>query len=649
MPLSSEQRRALWTSEGDLALGHRIVSARAGTGKTRLLGEYCNELDRQWPKRFAAWQGAAILSFTNVARGAIESRVKTAPSSLALTAFPHFVGTIDGFLNQHVFLPFGAASMDYDGRPKLVGPPIGTWNPPKSWSDLPSNAYAVKWFDCYSFREDDEWLLISKRGEQGAYRWDETPVKDPRKIKNLKRWVWARGYATQSDANYLALQTLKKSPRLTQALIRRFPVVIIDEAQDMTAVQHAIVDYLSEAGLDNIVIIGDAYQAIYEWNTARPQLFTDKIASELWEETSIADTYRCSPAICSTLTKMIGDGLPIQAAPEAKNSQYDAPVEVHSYVNGEALDQVNTVVDAMAHYLAGRKPHSNSASGPTIAVVSRLTTDVSELYRSMTRQGSDVANLTSPTKPARWKYKHTKQFLRILSHRLEGNLSAAMDAYEALMLDIYDSASRNDLRDTLAAQWGTDEDDVVSYRTRLITDLDLIAETLQDIPDPTIENCLQAASLPMNGIPADRLFQIRKDLESELGALLSQQLARHETASSAAKTIQHHQHPNVTLTFSTIHGVKGETYDGVVFYANELNHGCKCRPSSSKRWGEILNHSLIGCESKRVVYVALSRPAQALSIVSRSQDVRAWRKLSVPNDVQPLQLDLQETGCQQLR
>ena len=90
----------------------------------------------------------------------------------------------------------------------------------------------------------------------------------------MKRHVWQHGLATQSDANYLTYKTVARSAILAQSVARRFPVLVIDEAQDLTAVQHALLTLLMAAGQRQVVLVGDEYQAIYEWNTARPQLFT---------------------------------------------------------------------------------------------------------------------------------------------------------------------------------------------------------------------------------------------------------------------------------------------------------------------------------------------------------------------------------------
>lgn len=83
------------------------------------------------------------------------------------------------------------------------------------------------------------------------------------------------GKFNQADAIYFTFRILDKYPSITQNLVRRFPILIIDEAQDTTELQMAIIDKLSQYGAESIMLIGDPDQAIFEWNTASPHLFME--------------------------------------------------------------------------------------------------------------------------------------------------------------------------------------------------------------------------------------------------------------------------------------------------------------------------------------------------------------------------------------
>jgi superfamily I DNA/RNA helicase len=129
MPLNSEQRAALWDFEGQPKSGHRILSARPGTGKTTTLTNYCIDLAAGWSRRHQPWQGIALLSYTNVAKDELQDKIRKLGKAATLLQNPHFVGTVDAFINQHIFLPHATKPMAFTGgdRPTLVGEPYQQW------------------------------------------------------------------------------------------------------------------------------------------------------------------------------------------------------------------------------------------------------------------------------------------------------------------------------------------------------------------------------------------------------------------------------------------------------------------------------------------------------------------------------------------
>ena len=75
------------------------VIACPGAGKTRVI------VDRHLTRAVPVRQGRAITSFTRVAASEINRRCMTA-DRLDLTGHPHFIGTLDTFLWQHLVRPF---------------------------------------------------------------------------------------------------------------------------------------------------------------------------------------------------------------------------------------------------------------------------------------------------------------------------------------------------------------------------------------------------------------------------------------------------------------------------------------------------------------------------------------------------------------
>jgi len=106
------------------------------------------------------------------------------------------------------------------------------------------------------------------------------------------------GKANQADANYIAYKILTKYPVIAKNIAQKFPILIVDEAQDTTAIQMALIDILDRANVNSILLVGDPDQAIFEWNTAEPSLFMAKYDSPAWTSLELTENRRSSSNIC---------------------------------------------------------------------------------------------------------------------------------------------------------------------------------------------------------------------------------------------------------------------------------------------------------------------------------------------------------------
>lgn len=263
--------------------GKIIVSACPGSGKTLCVSERIIKFINQHESKVS---GLAITSFTNVAVNEIKDNYENETGDKI--GHPHFIGTLDHFINKYVFLPYGYLVMKCGKRPILVGEPHSKWH--HEW-------HKCRYFDQISFNKENQIYPINKR----------IPFND--EMKECKKELIQEGYATQEDANYFTMRILDDYPQITKALIDKFPYLIIDEAQDLSEIQMEIVNILIENGLENVLLVGDPYQAIFEWKTAKPQLFIDKYNE--WKEKydtaiDLEYTFRCCPNISKYLTKISG-------------------------------------------------------------------------------------------------------------------------------------------------------------------------------------------------------------------------------------------------------------------------------------------------------------------------------------------------------
>jgi superfamily I DNA/RNA helicase len=281
--LSREQEDAIGQK------GRFVLWACPGSGKTFTVAHRLAYRLEDWSQPRC---GIATLSFTNVAHEEISSQLQKL-GCLAIPPYPHYLGTIDSFINNWIFLPFGHLVMECPCRPSIVGTAHNPWQPRGhawAWRSHECNANQCNLVD---FTYDRRGELINLTGERTGCPQNRRPCAE------LKKKFVSQGYATQADANYWAMKILEIYPKVSRVLARRFPEMIIDEAQDTSEIQMYIIDLLIKNGLSEIMLVGDPDQAIYEWRDAKPKVFEDKASAEFWEAPLyLTQNWRSSRWIC---------------------------------------------------------------------------------------------------------------------------------------------------------------------------------------------------------------------------------------------------------------------------------------------------------------------------------------------------------------
>ena len=313
--LSTKQKEILEKS------GHFVVKACPGSGKTLTVAACFSKLMQSWEYKR---QGIAVISFTNVAWKEIKKKLRDKFNINSPVDYPHFIGTIDSFINNYVFLPFGHLEMKCKGRPDLVGEPHKNWNKKDYDHDY------AQYFDVVSYGLNDKLLYptiqgVFHFGYSKFFNQNGEESGHAANIREVKKKYWREGYANQRDANYFALEVLEKNKDIAKALVGRFPFLIVDEAQDTSEIQMSIIDNLIENGLKNVMLVGDPDQAIFEWNDAKPELFIKKF--DEWNDNSIPlnENWRSSQNICN-FTKNLSDAVSNAMDKDVKDLQIEPKI-----------------------------------------------------------------------------------------------------------------------------------------------------------------------------------------------------------------------------------------------------------------------------------------------------------------------------------
>jgi DNA helicase-2/ATP-dependent DNA helicase PcrA len=241
------------------------VHACPGSGKTTLLVAKLAILARKWPWRD---RGILVLSHTNVARREVEQRLATTPTSAGLLAYPHFIGTIQSFVDRFLALPFLRDTKVEEPR-------------------IDDDSFAVRaialFFGAKGMRQYPQARQFLKNRRDGGrsvvaslhYKGSDLAIaassplpapqtKTTEQLAELKRELSTNEAVFRyADMFALAASSMKKRPFVREAVRRRFPYVFFDEMQDTSKEQAEFLEDIF--GGPDIVLhkLGDMNQAIF--------------------------------------------------------------------------------------------------------------------------------------------------------------------------------------------------------------------------------------------------------------------------------------------------------------------------------------------------------------------------------------------------
>lgn len=322
------------------------LEACAGSGKTEVLGlkaayEICKWRSRQ--------SGIAVLTFTNDATATIVDRVasfygKQIPSN-------HFIGTFSSFVHGHIAQRFGykfchMSEEKTDKSFRVVDSDIHSYD--HQWLDnyalgLPGRTiYASE----LNYRASDKNWYVGQG--DNAQRLTELFKGNPNRVirsaKACKSKFWCNGFATFEDMNLIARRCLCDET-ICHFVAKKFPVILIDECQDLSASELDILSLLIGAGTV-VHYIGDLHQAIYSFKDALPEQYKEHLAANHFEIWPLSRNFRSTQKIVDLSRRISGIDCPIVGSAESKCGDYDC-----CYVEyNEEKDAISTFADALNRF-----------------------------------------------------------------------------------------------------------------------------------------------------------------------------------------------------------------------------------------------------------------------------------------------------------
>jgi len=265
MNLNKQQREIIES-------GHKciVVSAGAGTGKTRVLTERIKYLLEV--KKYSHYDILA-LTFTRYAAQEMKKRLETAKVEImTLHAFAlHCLKQYGSSIGLHKKIDI-ITETERDNIIKSIA--------------------------------EDSGLKIKRDFKYSEMIWDMNSIKPEYKIIILNYWQILKKYELMDyDKLIFAFnELLDKDESARNKLRNRYLHILIDEFQDTNNHLWGIIQKINPK---NLFIVGDVDQSLYAWNGAEPYIMIELSQNSNWQLYKLERNYRCPIDVITAVNSLI--------------------------------------------------------------------------------------------------------------------------------------------------------------------------------------------------------------------------------------------------------------------------------------------------------------------------------------------------------
>lgn len=594
-----------------------FLRACPGSGKTEVIGLKAAYEIKRWEKTPS---GIAIMTFTNNSAEVITDRVYQFAGADKV-GFPHFIGTIDSWLHGYIAHPFAHKKTGYEGKGadrsfRLINEDETPRQGEKSFL----YAYKLKTSYVYldqnnsckllpifanNIRWEGEWEIKNPLSSHNEYislhdfcssdafeAYRNMPDNDgktktwltedivSRGFKKSKEIFNRQGFATYHDIERICFEMLSQNDQLVTLLSKRFPLVIVDECQDLSVIQLLILNALKEKGT-SLHFVGDLDQAIYDFKKVDPTVVKNYTDDHYFRFMPLSKNYRsCQPIIdlCQTLvpfTRKVQSGI---------QKKVDVPSICISYPNG----RISELSDWFSKYL-----ESQSIDHKKSKIVTRGWSNVSKL-RSTGRNNLKLPQLWLATALYLWS---------------TGEKQSLPEAIRLMGMFITKKYLDGYARSSKGYYFPEGAESMMEWRLFLA---DTLERCNQDGDISNLNNTWKkwaaAVRSKLSGIinqAAPLLKSAHADLVSKFDGKIEFRALQNEGNTKVTNTLQSKPSNNTDIKITTIHDVKGETFDAIMVVSSLDKRG-----TTDGHWEHWLEDA--SNEAARLAYVASSRPRHLL-------------------------------------
>jgi superfamily I DNA/RNA helicase len=241
-------------------------------------------------------RGAACITYNNECARELETRL----DGLGVEAGRRvFIGTVHSFSLTQIVMPYAkSASLglpdgfrvatQYEQRGALeqaFGKTIGGPENPQNWS-----------FRMGRYRRS----ILNRESRE----WRTSDPELARLVEAYEAELRAGGLIDFDDMPLLAVRALRQHTWLQRAILAKFPVLVVDEYQDLGRALHRMVMGLCFSTGIRLFAVGDVDQSIYGFTGAHPELLEQISAREDVQTVRLQFNYRCGSRIVAASRNM---------------------------------------------------------------------------------------------------------------------------------------------------------------------------------------------------------------------------------------------------------------------------------------------------------------------------------------------------------
>ena len=275
---------------------HCVVLAGPGSGKTKTL---TTAMARALLEDVVEPRGAACVTYNNECAIELEARLA------ALGVEPGrrvFVGTVHSFALAHVVSPYA----------RCVATDLPETFRVASYAETRESVRAAYIKTINSGENpNDRWRFAEQKRRQDV---DRTTPSWLGKNPELARFIEAyeadlriRGLIDFDDMPLIAYRIIRENPWVRDSLMAQFPILFVDEYQDLGHALHQLVLELCIRTGIRLFAVGDPDQSVYNFTGANPALLRDLAARDDVSTIRLRFNYRCGSRIIDASMAALGE------------------------------------------------------------------------------------------------------------------------------------------------------------------------------------------------------------------------------------------------------------------------------------------------------------------------------------------------------